>query len=129
MHERLTLYKRIASARSDEHLRDLQVEMIDRFGLLPEPTKNLFALATLKLMATPLGIRKLDFGPNGGRILFREKPEVDPLLIIKLIQSLPRVYKLEGQDKLKVTLDLPGATERIRSAQEVLIMLGARRPS
>ncbi|AND67585.1 transcription-repair coupling factor [Dyella thiooxydans] len=129
VHARLTLYKRIASARSDEHLRDLQVEMIDRFGLLPEPTKNLFALATLKLMATPLGIRKLDFGPTGGRILFREKPEVDPLLIIKLIQSLPRVYKLEGQDKLKVTLDLPGATERIRSAQEVLIMLGARRPA
>src|SRR5690242_3752010 len=129
VHARLTLYKRIASAKSDEHLRDLQVEMIDRFGLLPEPTKNLFALATLKLMATPLGIRKLDFGPTGGRILFREKPEVDPLLIIKLIQSLPRVYKLEGQDKLKVTLDLPGATERIRSAQEVLIMLGARRPA
>ena len=129
VHARLTLYKRIASAKSDDHLRDLQVEMIDRFGLLPEPTKTLFALATLKLMATPLGIRKLDFGPTGGRILFREKPEVDPLLIIKLIQSLPRVYKLEGQDKLKVTLDLPGATERIRSAQEVLIMLGARRPA
>ncbi|OZB59791.1 MAG: transcription-repair coupling factor [Lysobacterales bacterium 14-68-21] len=129
VHARLTLYKRIASARSDEHLRDLQVEMIDRFGLLPEPTKNLFALATLKLMATPLGIRKLDFGPTGGRILFREKPEVDPLLIIKLIQSLPRVYKLEGQDKLKVVLDLPGATERIRSAQEVLVLLGARRPA
>ena len=51
-----------------------------------------------------------------------------PLLIIKLIQSLPRVYKLEGQDKLRVTLDLPGASERIRSAQEVLVLLGARRP-
>ena len=128
VHARLTLYKRIASARTDEHLRDLQVEMIDRFGLLPEPTKTLFALSGLKLMATPLGIRKLDFGPNGGRILFREKPEVDPMAIIKLIQSLPRVYKLEGQDKLRVTLDLPGATERIRSAQEVLVLLGARRP-
>ncbi|EIL91249.1 transcription-repair coupling factor [Rhodanobacter sp. 115] len=79
-------------------------------------------------MATPLGIRKLDFGANGGRITFREKPEVDPMAIIKLIQSLPRVYKLEGQDKLRITLDLPGATERIRSAQEVLVLLGARRP-
>ncbi|MDE2086635.1 MAG: transcription-repair coupling factor [Xanthomonadaceae bacterium] len=128
VHTRLTLYKRIASARNEDQLRDLQVEMIDRFGLLPEPTKTLFALSSLKLMATPLGIRKLDFGPNGGRILFREKPEVDPLLIIKLIQSLPRVYKLEGQDKLRVTLELPGASERIRSAQEVLVLLGARRP-
>ncbi|OOG41814.1 transcription-repair coupling factor [Rhodanobacter sp. C06] len=129
VHARLTLYKRIASARSEDHLRDLQVEMIDRFGLLPEPTKTLFALSSLKLMATPLGIRKLDFGANGGRILFRDKPEVDPLAIIKLIQSLPRVYKLDGQDKLRITLDLPGAAERIRSAQEVLVLLGARRPA
>ena len=128
VHARLTLYKRIASARNEEELRDLQVEMIDRFGLLPQPTKQLFAVASLKLMATPLGIRKLDFGANGGRISFREKPEIDPLKIIKLIQSLPRVYKLDGQDKLKVILDLPGATERLRSAQEVLLLLGARRP-
>ena len=128
VHTRLTLYKRIASARNDDSLRDLQVEMIDRFGLLPDPTKQLFALAGLKLMATPLGIRKLDFGPNGGRIVFRDKPEVDPMTIIKLVQRLPRVYKLEGQDKLRVTLELPGATERIRSAQDVLVALGARRP-
>jgi len=128
VHARLTLYKRIASARSDDELRDLQVEMIDRFGLLPDPTKQLFAVATIKLMATPLGIRKLDFGANGGRIVFRENPEVDPMTIIKLIQRLPRVYKLDGQDKLKITLDLPGATERIRSAQEVLVVLGARPP-
>ena len=128
VHARLTLYKRIASARSEDELRDLQVEMIDRFGLLPDPTKQLFAIATLKLMATPLGIRKLDFGANGGRIVFRENPEIDPMTIIKLIQRLPRVYKLDGQDKLKITLDLPGATERIRSAQEVLVVLGARRP-
>ncbi|RAO77595.1 transcription-repair coupling factor [Dyella jiangningensis] len=128
VHTRLTLYKRIASARNEDHLRDLQVEMIDRFGLLPDPAKQLFAVAQLKLMATPLGIRKLDFGANGGRITFRDKPEVEPMAIIRLIQSQPRVYKLDGQDKLKVILDLPGASERIRAAQEVLVQLGARRP-
>ncbi len=129
VHARLTLYKRIASARSEDDLRDLQVEMIDRFGLLPDPTRQLFAVASLKLMATPLGIRKLDFGANGGRIVFREKPEVDPMAIIQLIQRQPRVYKLDGQDKLKVILDLPGASERVRSAQDLLVTLGARRPA
>ncbi len=128
VHTRLTLYKRIASARDEDELRELQVEMIDRFGLLPEPARQLFAVAGLKLMATPLGIRKLDVGANGGRITFREKPDVDPRAIIKLIQSQPRVYKLDGQNKLKVILDLPGASERLRSAQEVLVLLGARRP-
>ena len=126
VHARLTLYKRIASARSEDELRDLQVEMIDRFGLLPDATRQLFAVSSLKLMATPLGIRKLDFGANGGRIVFREKPDVEPLAIIRLIQQLPRVYKLDGQDKLRITLDLPGATERIRSAKEILQLLGAR---
>ena len=129
VHTRLTLYKRIASARNEDGLRDLQVEMIDRFGLLPEPTKTLFALSSLKLMATPLGIRKLDLGANGGRITFREKPDIEPMAIIRLIQSQPRVYKLDGQDKLKIILDLPSAAERIRAAQEVLVQLGARRPA
>ena len=129
VHARLTLYKRIASARSEDELRDLQVEMIDRFGLLPDSIKQLFAVASLKLMATPLGIRRLDFGASGGRIVFRDQAEVDPLTIIKLIQKLPRVYKLDGQNKLKITLDLPGASERLRSAQEVLVLLGAQRPA
>jgi transcription-repair coupling factor (superfamily II helicase) len=102
--------------------------MIDRFGLLPEPTKTLFALSSLKLMATPLGIRKLDLGANGGRVTFRDKPDIEPMAIIRLIQSQPRVYKLDGQDKLRITLDLPGAAERIRAAQELLVQLGARRP-
>ena len=127
VHARLTLYKRIASARDEEALRELQVEMIDRFGLLPDAVKNLFAIAGLKLMATPLGIRKLDFGANGGRVTFRDKPEVDPMAIIRLIQSQPRVYKLDGQDKLKISLELPGAAERIRSAQDLLGRLGARK--
>ncbi|KRA35657.1 transcription-repair coupling factor [Rhodanobacter sp. Root627] len=128
VHTRLTLYKRIASARNEADLRDLQVEMIDRFGLLPPPAKQLFAVATLKLMATPLGIRKLDLGAAGGRIVFREKPEINPMTIINLIQRQPRIYKLDGQDKLKIIMDLPGATERVRAAQELLVTLGARRP-
>ncbi|HET7359215.1 MAG TPA: transcription-repair coupling factor, partial [Rhodanobacteraceae bacterium] len=130
VHARLTLYKRIASARDDEALRDLQVEMIDRFGLLPQPVKQLFALAELKLRATPLGIRKLELGPTGGRVLFRAQPDIDPMAIIKLIQTQPRVYKLDGQDKLRVILDLPGATERTRAAHDLLELLKpAARPS
>ena len=127
VHTRLTLYKRIASARDHDALRELQVEMIDRFGLLPDAVKQLFAIASLKLMATPLGIRKLDFGANGGRVTFRDKPDVDPMAIIRLIQSQPRVYKLDGQDKLKVNLELPGAAERIRAAEDILGRLGARK--
>jgi transcription-repair coupling factor (superfamily II helicase) len=123
VHARLTLYKRIASARDDEALRDLQVEMIDRFGLLPEPVKQLFAVAALKLRATPLGIRKLALGPNGGRVLFRAQPAIDPMAVIRLIQTQPRTYKLDGQDKLRISMELPGGAERLRVANELLDLL------
>src|SRR5207342_693379 len=99
VHARLTLYKRIASARDSERLRELQVEMVDRFGLLPDAVKNLFAVTELKLRATDLGVRKLDLGSHGGRIVFNPQPNVEPLTVIKLIQGQPRVYALDGQDK------------------------------
>ncbi|MFC4820219.1 transcription-repair coupling factor [Dokdonella ginsengisoli] len=124
---RLTLYKRIASARDEDALRELQVEMIDRFGLLPDPVRQLFAVTSLKLAATPLGIRKLEVGANGGRVIFRPQPAVEPLTVIRLIQSQPRVYALDGQDKLKFKMPLEGAAERLRAAGDLLAALGARR--
>ncbi len=122
---RLSLYKRIASAPGVDELRDLQTEMIDRFGLLPDRTKNLFAIAGYKLAAARLGIRKLDFDAKGGRILFRPKPPIDPLTIIKMVQGEPRVYALDGQDKLKIRKELPEPADRLGMAHHVLTRLSA----
>jgi transcription-repair coupling factor (superfamily II helicase) len=124
VHTRLTLYKRIAGARDADALRELQVEMIDRFGLLPDPVKQLFAVTAIKLGANALGVRKLDLGDKGGRILFKPQPNIDPLRVIKLIQTQPKVYALDGQDKLKIRLELPGAAERLGTARELLRSLG-----
>jgi len=127
VHARLTLYKRIASARDIDALRELQVEMIDRFGLLPDQVKHLFAVTELKLAATPLGIRKLDLGANGGRIVFKAKPDIDPMDVIRLVQSQPKTYQLDGADKLRMKLELPDAASRIRTARGLLIALGGNR--
>ncbi|HET7161357.1 MAG TPA: transcription-repair coupling factor [Rhodanobacteraceae bacterium] len=126
VHTRLTLYKRIASAGDEEGLRELQVEMIDRFGLLPQPAKNLFAIASLKLRASALGIRKLDLGAASGRITFHATPDVDPATIIRLIQRQPRTYKLDGPDKLRIAMELPEPGERLRAAGELLETLSVR---
>lgn len=126
VHTRLTLYKRISSARNAEELRELQVEMIDRFGLLPEAAKNMFAIAELKLQATELGVRKLDLGENGGRLQFIEKPKVDPMAVIRLIQGQPKLYQMDGPDKLRVKLDLPDAATRLAAARGLLITLSTR---
>ena len=123
VHTRLTLYKRISSARDADGLRELQVEMIDRFGLLPDPAKHLFAVAELKLQATALGIRKLELGPEGGRLQFVEQPAVDPMGVIRLIQGQPRHYRMDGPDKLRITLDLPDFDTRAKAARGLLLAL------
>jgi transcription-repair coupling factor (superfamily II helicase) len=120
VHARLIMYKRIASARSEEELRELQVEMIDRFGLLPDPTKNLFRITELKLKATPLGIRKIELGPQGGRLTFAERPNIDPMKVIKLIQTRPANYKLDGKERLKVVQNLPDFAARVTAIEQLL---------
>ena len=124
VHTRLTLYKRISSARDSDALRELQVEMIDRFGLLPDAAKNLFAIAELKLQASSLGIRKLDLGENGGRIVFESKPNIDPMAVIQLIQKQPNLYAMDGPDKLRVKHPLP--EDRFNAARALLLTLALR---
>ncbi|MBN4939694.1 transcription-repair coupling factor [Stenotrophomonas maltophilia] len=123
VHTRLTLYKRISSARDNDALRELQVEMIDRFGLLPDPAKHLFAVAELKLRANALGIRKLDLGENGGRIVFESKPDIDPMAVIQLIQKQPNLYAMEGPEKLRIKHPLPLPEDRFNAARALLTTL------
>jgi transcription-repair coupling factor (superfamily II helicase) len=117
---RLTLYKRIASAADPAGLRELQVEMIDRFGLLPEPVKNLFEVAELKLMAEKIGIDKLDFGPHGGRLVFREKAAADPAAIIKLMQESRGRYMMQGPHKLRINAHESSEMARFRESRKLL---------
>ena len=124
VHTRLILYKRIASAQSAEELRELQVEMIDRFGLLPEPVKTLFRITGLKLLATPIGIRKIEVGPKGGRIIFGSEPQIDVPKLLELLQKQPMIYKLDGQDKLRISRELPDMEARVREVERVLGMVG-----
>lgn len=105
VHTRLILYKRIASAMNEAALRDLQIELIDRFGLLPDAAKNLFATSELKLKATTLGIKKIDLGPISGRLIFSRTPHIEVGNLLQLIQNDPSNYKLDGQEKLKFFLD------------------------
>lgn len=123
VHLRLLLYKRIASAPDADALEEIRVEMIDRFGLLPEPTQNLFAITRLKLKAMPLGMRKIDAGEQGGRIQFIEKPPVEPMRVIQLIQQAPQTYSVDAQNNLKFNQTLPDREARIAAIETVIAHL------
>ena len=128
VHTRLILYKRIASAQSEEDLYRLQVELIDRFGLLPQPAKHLFRLAEFRISAADLGIRRLEAGPSGCRVLFTAHPTVDPMTLIRLVQDRPREYRFDGQQTLRCEMQLASPTDRIEFVAELLQRLKVRNP-
>ncbi len=120
VHTRLVLYKRIANANSPEALKELQVEMVDRFGLLPQQVKHLFANAGLKVTAQPIGINKIEAGPQGGKIDFESEAKVDPVKLIKLIQLHPKIYQFDGAQRLRFTRELEDYGDRIAFVHQLL---------
>ena len=101
VHTRLIMYKRISSSRDNYELEDLQIEMIDRFGLLPEPLKLLFRVTWLKLKAQTFGIKKIEANSKSGRIEFLPQTQLDPLSLVQLIQEDPQHYKLTSGNQLQ----------------------------
>jgi len=129
VHTRLVFYKRIANASDETALRDLQVEMIDRFGLLPEATKNLFAITRLKLHAGAMGIRKIEAGVEGGRITFTPEPDIDPTKLIQLIQRRPNSYRLDGPEKLSFSKALDTTEDKTAFLHQLLDVLSGKSES
>ena len=109
---RLVLYKRIAQAQGTEALKDIQVEMIDRFGLLPEATKQLFIQAEIRLRAQALGISEVDVGDAGGSVKFESTTPVPVNALIGLLQSNPKEFKLAGSDTLRFIRELESGEAR-----------------
>ena len=101
VHERLSLYKRLATVSSFEKLMDIKEELVDRFGDLPEQAQSLFETHRLRLNMAVLGIKKIDANPAQITIQFIPNPPIDPIKIIQLVQTNKRI-QLNGQDKLKI---------------------------
>ncbi len=120
VHTRLVFYKRIASASTGHDLKELQVEMIDRFGLLPEPVKVLFRQTALRQRAETFGIDRIDIGARGGRVDFGSAPNVDPMKIVLLVQQQAQFWRLEGSSTLKLIQGSEKVEERFRITQNLL---------
>jgi len=126
VHLRLILYKRISGCNSPEDLRELQVELIDRFGLLPSAAKNLLRMASIKQRATTLGIEKIDAADGGGYIVFGKNSRVDPVELISLVQNDGQTYKLRGSHRLQFHQDLSNLDVRFKSIEKLLEKLAIK---
>ena len=117
---RLSFYKRIAAAESKQELDELKVELIDRFGLLPDAAKNLLQIAELRLQVEPLKVLRIDAGTQGGFIEFAPSAKVDPEKFIRLIQKEPIVYRFDGPLKFKFIKDLTETNVRLAFVVELV---------
>jgi len=120
IHRRLIEYKRIASASDENSLREIQMELIDRFGLLPEPLKQLFRITRIKLQTVALGVDKIDIGEGSGKIVFNRNPNIDPMKIIELIQRDPRQYRFDGKQTLRIDCQSGELEDRFRQVENLL---------
>ncbi len=120
VHLRLILYKRISVTETADELRDLQVELIDRFGLLPDSAKNLLRIAAIKQAATKLGIEKIDAADRGGYLVFAGESRIDPVALVKLVQNDSHKYRLQGSHRLKFRDDLSDLETRFRTIEKLL---------
>lgn len=122
---RLSFYKRIAAAESKAELDELKVELIDRFGLLPDATKNLLQITELRLLVEPLNVVRIDAGTQGGFIEFSAKAQVNPDKFIQLIQKEPIVYRFDGPLKFKFMKDLSDNKVRLEFVVDLLRTIAA----
>ncbi len=125
VHLRLVLYKRIAAAADGEALDELAAEMIDRFGPLAPPIENLYRVTRLKLLASALGLRRFDVGPQGGLVDFGTEHRVEPATVMKLVQKQAKTYRLDGPTRLRFTRKADSPAERFKVAEDVLAALAA----
>nr|WP_202416711.1 transcription-repair coupling factor [Duganella qianjiadongensis] len=112
VHERLSIYKRMANCNAQDKIDDMQEELIDRFGKLPDAVKALIETHRLRIAAKTVGIIKIDAHTEAANLQFMAKPPIDPMRIIELIQK-NRQIKLNGQDKLKITASMPDLATRV----------------
>ncbi len=111
VHERLVLYKRLANCETIEALDAMYEELVDRFGVAPGPAQALLACHRLRIRGKPLGVIKVDAGPDRTVIQFVEHPPFDPMRLIDMVQKDGR-YRFAGPDRLRIDRAAPSLADR-----------------
>ncbi|MDH4323194.1 MAG: transcription-repair coupling factor [Betaproteobacteria bacterium] len=124
VHERLTLYKRMANCESREQLDELREELVDRFGPLPEPTRALLECHVLRLAARPLGVARVDATHETALLQFVKQPPIDGAKIIGLVQRR-KDLRLSGPERLRLEAKMPAWVDRAQAVRELLRQLAA----
>jgi transcription-repair coupling factor (superfamily II helicase) len=119
VHERLVLYKRFANCETHDEIDTLQEELVDRFGRLPEPAQALVASHRLRVVARPLGVTRIDAGPERTSIQFAKNAPIDAGALILLVQKDGRI-RFAGPERVRIERAAPTLTERVAMLRDFL---------
>ena len=120
---RLSLYRRLADEGEREGTQALAAELIDRFGPLPREVENLLELVAIKALCRKAGVAKLDAGPKGATITFRNDEFANPAGLIEYITREAGTMKVRPDKKLVAMRDWPDADNRLKGAKKLLTRL------
>ena len=125
IHQRLMLYKRVANAAASdkngkESLDDIRVELIDRFGLLPDHLKNLFLVTEIKLAAQDIGITNIQVTDSGTKLKFNEQPNINHVKLIEMIQTQSRLYHFDGKQTFRILESFDNIEQRAKQIYDVI---------
>jgi len=122
MGQRLRTYKRIASARDDETLRQIRAETEDRYGRVPEAVERLLAYSRLRRLAELVGVISIDRTPTGLAIKLSEKARVAPEQLLALVnERAGATFTPSGV--LRIELDEEEAQNVIETAHGLLLQI------
>jgi transcription-repair coupling factor (superfamily II helicase) len=120
LHVRLALYRRLADITEDAELDAFGVELVDRFGPAPEEVTHLLRLSQIKTLARKANVEKVDAGPKGVVLAFRENQFADPAGLVQLINAEGPQAKVRPDFKVVFLRDWATAEARLKGTLQVL---------
>jgi len=120
---RLTFYKRLSQSETIDGVNELRVELIDRFGLLPDQAKNLFEIKILQLKSNVFDIKSISMNQHGGTVKFDTKDDKILRKLIGLIQTKHEKYKPMPNNAIRIIGDFLHSEQRFEAVEQLFIDL------
>ncbi len=117
---RLGLYRRLSNLETQSEREGFAAELIDRFGPLPEEVANLMDVIALKALCRRVGAAKIDAGPKGAVVHFRDDAMDDPAPLVAMVARRPQHWRLRPDQTLFIAGDWPDPPARLRGLKRAL---------
>ena len=120
---RLSLYRRLADLDTEEEIDNFAAELRDRFGVLPDEVRYLFKVAAIKAYCRRANVEKVDAGPKGAVIAFRDNSFAQPDRLVAFIRQHGQAARVRPDMKVVFFQDWETPEDRLTGTTDILRQL------